>query len=178
MKIHNSTIDDIDEILRLYKAASSLQKAKGVVPWPEFDRKSIEIVIAANRQWKIEIDNNIAGIWTTTFSDPLIWEDKNNAPAVYIHKIAINPSYRGRNLVASIAEWARGYTLENAKEFIRMDTVGRNEKLIEHYQNCGFTFLGLFKLKNTSGLPAHYHNATVSRFEIDLKNLNTTVNGI
>ncbi len=32
MEIQNSTIDDIDEIFRLYKLATDLQKAKAVVP--------------------------------------------------------------------------------------------------------------------------------------------------
>ncbi len=67
-------------------------------------------------------------------------------------------------------EWAKKYAKENAKEFIRLDTVGKNEKLLEHYKNCGFNYLGLFKLKKTTGLQAHYQNATVSLFEIDLKN--------
>jgi hypothetical protein len=49
-----------------------------------------------------------------------------------------------------------------------MDTVGDNSGLINYYTKCGFEFLGLLKLKNTKGLPAHYDNATVSLFQIDL----------
>jgi hypothetical protein len=37
--------------------------------------------------------------------------------------------------------------------------------LINHYKKSGFQFLGLYKLKETKGLPAHYTNATVSLFE-------------
>ena len=47
-----------------------------------------------------------------------------------------------------------------------MDTVGENKKLIEYYQKCGFRFLGLSQLTNTETLPLHYHNATVSLFEM------------
>ncbi len=43
-----------------------------------------------------------------------------------------------------------------------MDTVGNNGKLIEHYKNCDFRFLGFSKLKNTTELRAHYQIATVS----------------
>ncbi len=50
-----------------------------------------------------------------------------------------------------------------------MDTVGKNEKLIEYYGNCGFEFFGLSQLTATDGLPAHYHNATVSLFQLDVK---------
>ncbi len=171
MEIQNSTIDDIDEIFRLYKVATELQKAKAVVRWPEFDRTLIENEIDENSQWKIIINNKVACIWATTFNDPSIWEDRNIDPAVYIHRIATNPAFRGIKLVSEIVDWAIKYAKLNNKQFIRMDTVGNNEKLIEHYKNCGFKFLGFSKLKNTTGLPAHYQNATVCLFEIDLKNL-------
>ena len=49
-----------------------------------------------------------------------------------------------------------------------MDTCGNNERLIRHYKDCGFSFLGMKKLNNTAELPSHYHNAEVCFFEIDL----------
>ena len=50
-----------------------------------------------------------------------------------------------------------------------MDTVGQNQKLIEHYRNSGFEFLGFSKLTATDQLPAHYHNASVSLFQLDVR---------
>ncbi len=102
----------------------------------------------------------------TTFTDPLIWEEKNNDPSVYIHRIATNPAFRGRNLVEQIVTWSKTYAKQHAKQFVRLDTVGKNEGLIAYYQKCGFRFLGLSTLNNTEGLPAHYHNATVTLFEL------------
>lgn len=170
MEILNSTIDDMDEIFRLYKAATDFQKTKPrpVVRWLEFDKALIKNEIEESRQWKIIIDNQIACIWATTFSDPFIWEDRNNDPSVYIHRIATNPDFRGQNLVSKIVGWAKQYAKTNDKEFIRMDTVGNNEKLIDYYTTCGFSFFGLSKLKDTSELPVHYQHATVSLFEIEL----------
>jgi ribosomal protein S18 acetylase RimI-like enzyme len=104
----------------------------------------------------------------TTFSDPQIWEERNNDSAVYIHRIATNPEFRGQNLVGHILEWAKKFALENKKRFIRMDTVGENPGLINYYTKFGFDFLGLSKLQNTGGLPAHYDNATVSLFQFEL----------
>jgi ribosomal protein S18 acetylase RimI-like enzyme len=134
--------------------------------WPEFDPELIKTEIAEERQWKMIEDGNTVCIWATTFDDPLIWEEKNADPAVYIHRIATNPEHRGNNLVQKIVDWSKEYAVENGKEYIRLDTVGKNEKLIEHYTNSGFTYLGLLKLQNTEGLPAHYDNASVSLFEL------------
>ncbi|MDR1967198.1 MAG: GNAT family N-acetyltransferase [Burkholderiaceae bacterium] len=87
---------------------------------------------------------------------------------MYIHRIVTSSTFKGQNLVTLIVDWSRQYAKENAKKFIRMDTVGENKSLIKHYQKCGFDFLGLMKLRNTSHLSAHYHNASVSLFQIEL----------
>jgi hypothetical protein len=54
------------------------------------------------------------------------------------------------------------------KQFIRLDTCGDNQGLIKHYTNSGFTFLGMKRLKSAANLPAHYVNADVCFFEINL----------
>lgn len=148
MEFQNSTIADIDNIFLLYRMATDLQKAKQVVPWPEFDRTLIENEIHEKRPWKIIIDNEIGCIWATTFSDPLIWKEGNSEPAVYIHRIATNPAFKGKNLVTKITEWALQYAKGNNKTYIRMDTVNKNKKLIEHYGNCGFEFLAFKTNRN------------------------------
>ncbi|MHB8905347.1 MAG: GNAT family N-acetyltransferase [Melioribacteraceae bacterium] len=168
MNIENSTIYDIDEIFKLYKIATDFQKIKFTVHWAEFDRKLIETEISENRQWKMLINGGIACVWAMTFNDPQIWEERNKDPSVYLHRIATNPNFRGQNLVGEIVKWAKNYANENNKKYIRMDTVGNNSGLIKYYKKCGFDFLGLFKLNNTKGLPAHYDNATVSLFQMAL----------
>jgi GNAT superfamily N-acetyltransferase len=168
MDIQNATSTDIGEIFRLYKIATDFQKSKYIIHWPEFEVDLVQTEISENRQWKIIIDNKIACVWATTFNDPQIWEERNNDPAVYIHRIATNPEFRGQNLVGHIVVWAKQYALRNKKGFIRLDTVGENPGLITYYTKCGFDFLGLLKLQNTEGLPAHYDNATVSLFQIGL----------
>lgn len=169
MKIENSTPADIPEIFRLYSIASAYQKAKQtVVVWPQFEQQLVETEVAENRQWKLIIDNETACVWATTFSDEQIWEVRNADAAVYIHRIATNPNFRGNNFVSIIVDWARQYAKDNGKDFVRLDTLGNNTRLIDYYTSAGFRFLGLFELKNTEGLPAHYHNEPACLFEIKL----------
>lgn len=157
MQIKNSTILDIDEIFKLYKIASNYQREKKtVVVWPDFEKSLVEKEIAENRQFKLMQNDIVICVWAITFSDEQIWENSHSDKAIYIHRIATNPDYRGHNFVQLIVEWARKYALENNIEFIRLDTLGNNTKLIEHYCNAGFDFLGMFELKNTNELPLHY----------------------
>ncbi|MFL1896708.1 hypothetical protein ACJRPK_13455 [Aquimarina sp. 2-A2] len=110
MDITNSTIRDLETIFELYAIAAAYQKAKKtVVVWPEFDRDLVIGEIQDNRQWKLLIEGDVACVWATTFSDAQIWEEKNKDAAVYIHRIATNPKYRGHNFVKSIVTWAKEY---------------------------------------------------------------------
>lgn len=169
MTIKNITIADIEKVYKFYKIASDYQTAKKkVVVWPTFERKMVETEIAENRQFKLIINDEIACIWAITFSDEQIWEDRNKDTAIYLHRIATNPKFRGNNFVAHIVTWAKEYVKQKNIQFIRLDTLGNNAKLIAHYKNAGFYFLGLFTLKNTDCLPDHYQLAPVCLFEIDL----------
>jgi GNAT superfamily N-acetyltransferase len=169
MTIKNSSISDIDEIFKQYQLASKYQESKkNVIVWPIFNRKMVEIEIAENRQFKLLIENEVACIWAITFSDAQIWEARNKESALYLHRIAVNPDFRGNNYVDTIVAWAKEFAIEKGIQFIRLDTLGENTKLIEHYKSAGFDFLGLFNLKNTSNLPDHYKLAPVCLFEIDL----------
>lgn len=170
MTITNSNLDDITEIFRLYQLARDFQKIQFPENlWPEFDRDFIATEVIENRQFKIVNDNKIACIWAITYNDADIWEEKENNDAIYIHRIATNPEFRGKNFVQMIADWSKDFAKKENKKFVRMDTCGQNDRLINHYKNCGFEFLGMKKLKDSSGLQAHYHNADVCFFEIELK---------
>ncbi len=166
MKIENSTKEDTNTIFGLYEIATAYMKERSLVVWPAFDRKMVEQEIEEKRQWKLIINNSVACVWATTFSDEQIWEERNADAAVYIHRIAVHPGFRGQQLVTKIVDWATGHAKEHHKKYVRLDTVGDNKGLIKHYTSCGFDFLGLYKLKNTEGLPPHYNNATVSLFEL------------
>ncbi|TMM56101.1 GNAT family N-acetyltransferase [Maribacter algarum] len=169
MKIHTSTSEDLREIFRLYGLATEYQKT--IYPkntWPSFERELVETEIQEQRQFKMVVENQIACVWAITFADPQIWEERDKDPSIYIHRIATNPDFRGRQYVKEIVEWARGYAESNQKRFIRLDTCGNNQKLIKHYTSCGFDFLEIVRLTNTDALPGHYQGADVCLFEIKL----------
>ena len=170
MSIENSVIEDIDQIFRLYDIASAYQRSKKtVVVWPDFDRTMVTNEIQENRQFKLFMDDRVACVWAITFSDEQIWEERNVDAAIYIHRIATNPNYRGYNFVGTIVAWAREFAKTHQKRYIRLDTIGDNTRLIKHYTDAGFEFLGMFKLNNVDALPPHYKEGPACLFEIDLE---------
>ena len=149
--------EDIDEIFLLYSWATQLQKSKGMVEWPSFPRSVVELEIEEGRVWKLILADTIACVWSITFSDAQIWEEKDKDDAIYIHRIATHPEFRGNKLVHRIVEWSKSFANSLGRKYVRLDTIGRNQKLIELYTEAGFQFLGVFHLQNIEGLPEHYH---------------------
>lgn len=169
MQIINSTASDLKTIFQFYDFAIAYQKTKFNKHWQGFDIPLIEQEIRENRQFKIVADNKIVCVFAITFNDKAIWGEKDNDPSVYIHRIVTHPAFHGNNYVKNIVDWAVDYAGKNATQFVRMDTWGDNQKLINHYTGCGFTFLGVTEKMNDVNLPKHYDCISLSLFEIAIK---------
>ena len=169
MEIRSCTPGDVDEILSLYEAARNLQTQKKTVVWPSFEKPFLEKEIHEQRQWKIVSDNVMACNWAITFADKEIWGSKDKNDSIYIHRICNNPTLRGNRYIDTIVKWSRDYAKQKGKQFVRLDTLGNNTKLIQHYTSAGFEFLGMVKLTDTETLPRHYQDEpNCCLFEIDL----------
>jgi ribosomal protein S18 acetylase RimI-like enzyme len=167
-KISNCVLNDGNHILSLYQSARDLQTQKGMVVWPIFEKDFIENEINEKRQWKLVIENTIACNWAITFSDKEIWGEKDKNDAIYIHRIATNPNFRGNRYIDRIVSWAKEYAKQRGDRFVRLDTLGNNTGLINHYTSAGFQFLGMFELTDASNLPGHYQvEPNCCLFEID-----------
>jgi ribosomal protein S18 acetylase RimI-like enzyme len=166
MRIINSAPEDIATIFRLYDEGTAYQKAVAKKQWKGFERSLIELEIREKRQWKIMIGEEVACVFAVTFNDPFIWLEKDKDPAIYIHRIATNPLFRGNSFVKHIIAWAKDHAKENGKRYIRMDTGSGNDKLNRYYMDCGFNYLGVIHLGDTENLPEHYKGGSSSLFEI------------
>ena len=168
MDIKNCTSKDVPEILSLYQAARDLQTQRKMVVWPMFDKHFIKKEINEARQWKILIDNTIACNWAITLEDKEIWGDKDRSDSIYIHRICTNANFRGNRYIENIVAWAKQYAAQLKKQYIRLDTLGENKKLIQHYTSAGFQFLGIHLLTDTANLPLHYQQEpNCCLFQID-----------
>src|SRR4051812_20867528 len=129
MRIENSTIEDVETIIGLYQDAVAYQKIVAEQPWEEFDQRFIETEIREQRQWKIVIDDQIACVFALSFYDATVKEEARKEQAIYIHRIATNPLFRGNSFVKYIVAWSKIYGRQTGKEFVRVLTVFGNLKL-------------------------------------------------
>ena len=168
MIISKTTIQDIDAVFNIYNQATSYQKTVNNKSWRGFERALIEKEIAENRHYIIKEGNEIACTFVITFNDLIIWKQASKDPAIYLHRIATSPKFRGRSYVKKIIEWAKEYAKQKGKEYIRLDTHSGNERINKYYSSCGFTYKGISTIEWTNALPEHYKEGSFSLFEIKL----------
>lgn len=166
MVIEPTVISDLGRIFQIYDEAILYQKKYGNNHWLGFSEEMVTSEIREQRHFKILNDHQIIGTFVYTLSDPLIWKVANDTPAIYIHRIATSPEARGNNLVGHIVRWAKVFAKEKNLQFIRIDTGSGNERLIDHYIKCGFTFLGDTAVDYTPDLPLHYQNGKFALLEM------------
>lgn len=164
--IVNSTMADMDTLFAFYRAGAVYMKDMGEVrPWQEFERTAVAKEIEEGRQWKVLDNGETVAVFLTTYNDPFVWQEKDQDPAVYIHRIATHPEHRGKGYVQGIVDWGREHARENGKKFLRLDTGARNTRLVNYYKRCGFNLLGEV-YPDSPALPAHYRGGIIALMEI------------
>jgi ribosomal protein S18 acetylase RimI-like enzyme len=168
MTISNSTAADLETIFEFYDYAVQHQKKMGTDQWKGFDVALVKEEIADSRQYKIEIDSKIVGVFLVSFNDPQIWQERSNDKAIYLHRIVTHPDYRGLNLVQHITNWAIEFVRANKLNYVRMDTWANNKKLVNYYKSFGYQDAGTIEIAANSGLPKHYEGITLQLFELEV----------
>ena len=168
MQIIRSTAEDISQIFKLYDEAIAYQKSVKGNTWKGFEISLVEQEIAEQRHYIIKENEEIACTFVLAFDDEIIWKEANKDAAVYVHRIAVNPAFRGKGYVKIIINWLKERSEKLNIQFIRLDTESGNDRINQHYLNCGFTYKGLTKVNWEEGMPLHYKDATLSLFEIKL----------
>ncbi|HOZ88127.1 MAG TPA: GNAT family N-acetyltransferase [Bacteroidia bacterium] len=169
LQIINSTNDDLGQIFKLFDAAIVYQKKNGYDLWPRFSETMISEEIAGQRHWKILDQTTIVCVFSVMYSDPVIWgAESDKETAVYLHRIAVNPLFKGKKIMTLIKNWAITHAKQQGKQFVRMDTWGNNLTLREYYIACGFEYLGQQQLKEVEGQPGHYGGSLLSLFQLEV----------
>lgn len=164
--IRNTTLDDIDEVFSLYDLATAYQRTVFNKGWRGFERSQVQREIEEGRHYVIMQNGEMASTFLITLNDPIIWQEADADSAIYLHRIATNPAFRGNNYVQKIVEWAKAYAARNGQQFVRLDTHSGNEKINAYYISCGFTYKGIRAIEWTPDLPEHYKDGSLSLFEM------------
>ena len=167
MNILPSTMEDIPVIRELFGAAIRYQQLKFGKHWQELNEPQLMGEIGDRLHWKVVEGEQIAAFVSISFTDELVWEERDADPAIYLHRIVTNPDFRGRGYVPAITAWAEEYGKAAGMQFVRLDTDVGNVRLNAYYRECGYIFCGIkqFNDLNDPRVPRHYFGAGLSLYE-------------
>jgi ribosomal protein S18 acetylase RimI-like enzyme len=168
IKIINTTMDDLDIVHWLFGQAMDLQGKNGYQVWEEIDNIALEKDIDKGLQYKIVKDNDMLCIFSIQYNDPFIWRNKDQHDAIYLHRIVVNPNFKGQKQFQKVLNWAMQFARKNKLKFVRMDTWAGNKKIIDYYQSFGFKFIENYQTPNTIELPIQNRNLNVALLEMEL----------
>jgi GNAT superfamily N-acetyltransferase len=164
-QIHNTETSDLTEIFGLFESSISYQEKKGYPVWKDYDKGAIIKDIENKNQYKVIIDSTIAIVFSVGYSDKIIWRDLDKGDSIYLHRIVVNPIFKGGKLFGKILDWAIDHIKQKGLSHIRMDTWAANPTIIQYYQSFGFRIIENYTTPDTPELPKHNRNLALTLLE-------------
>lgn len=168
ISITNTTKSDLSVALWLFEQAMALQNRNSYKVWQSIDQANLERDIEKGLQYKFIKDKDILCIFSIQYNDPFIWRERDRNDAIYLHRIVVNPNFKGQKMFEKVLNWSVVFTKQNDKKFIRMDTWADNYQLIEYYKSFGFRFIKNYKTEDTVKLPIQNRNLNVALLELNI----------
>jgi ribosomal protein S18 acetylase RimI-like enzyme len=168
MRLHqvtNTTTGDLDEIYRFFDQSVEYQTRNNRPDWKGLDRNVIAEDMRHGNQYKIQIEQDIAIVFSVRYDDKVIWRSKDKGDAIYLHRIVVNPAFKGQKLFGEILAWAVEKCKASGLQYVRMDTWANNPQLIKYYQGFGFEFIENYTTPDSADLPAHNRRLALALLE-------------
>lgn len=163
-EVEQTTPNDLKKIFALFDSSIQYQESKGYPVWKNYDQNAIVRDIENGNQYKITSEGKTGIVFSVCYSDPLMWGEQNK-DAVYLHRIVVNPEFKGQKLFGHILKWAIDHAKAKGLSLVRMDTWANNPTIIDYYKSFGFQFLGNRTTPDSVELPVHNRNLTIALLE-------------
>jgi GNAT superfamily N-acetyltransferase len=105
------------------------------------------------------------------YADKIIWREMEKGDAIYLHRIVVNPVFKGKRLFGEILKWAIEHARQKGLNFIRMDTWADNPHIIGYYKSFGFSVVENFTTPDSPELPLHNRKLALTLLQINIENL-------
>jgi ribosomal protein S18 acetylase RimI-like enzyme len=161
----NTTLTDLPVIIKLFDDSIIYQEQHGYPTWKNYDQDAIVKDINHTNQYKAANDNGIAIVFSVSYNDRIIWRHHDDNQSIYLHRIVVNPEFKGQKLFRLILEWAKAHIKQKGLKNIRMDTWANNPNIINYYKGFGFEVVENYTTPDTVELPVHNRNLALTLLE-------------
>ncbi len=167
--VENTTMADLESVYEFFDQSIRYQEAKGYNVWRNYDKGALVKDVETGNQYKITVNGQMAMVFSVGYADTVIWREMEKGESVYLHRIVVNPRFKGQKLFGAIATWTAAHARQKGLRSVRMDTWGDNPGIIKYYQEFGFQFVENFTTPDTPELPVHNRNLKLALLEMKLK---------
>jgi hypothetical protein len=147
-KIINTKLDDLPFIYELFEHSIAYQEAKGYPVWRNYDKGAIVRDIEEKNQYKVVNRDGIGIVFSVGYRDRVIWRALDQGESMYLHRIVVNPAFKGQKLFGLI-----------------MDTWAVNTNIINYYTGFGFEVVETYTTPDTPELPVHNRKLPLTLME-------------
>ena len=168
IEIVNTVPRDLQEIYGFFEHSIHYQEKNGYPVWRNYDKNALVQEIEDKNQHKGVIDSKIAIVFSVGYNDEVIWREMDQGNSIYLHRIVVNPEFKGRKLFGLILEWAKEHSKHKGLDSIRMDTWAANPTIIDYYKKFGFAVVENYTTPDSEELPVHNRKLALTLLEYKL----------
>jgi ribosomal protein S18 acetylase RimI-like enzyme len=168
VEVINTEVNDLGQIFELFEHSINYQEKKGYPVWRNYDKNSIIKDIEDKNQFKVVVDSKTAIVFSVRYTDKVIWRDLDKGNSIYLHRIVVNPEFKGQKLFGTILDWVIEHSKQKGLSSIRMDTWAANPTIINYYKSFGFTIIENHTTPDSEELPVHNRNLALTLLEYKL----------
>ncbi|HET9429605.1 MAG TPA: GNAT family N-acetyltransferase [Chitinophagaceae bacterium] len=168
-EVTNTEMGDLNQIFELFEHSIDYQEKKGYPVWRNYDKNAIIKDIEDRNQYKLVINSKTAIVFSVRYSDRVIWRDLDKGSSIYLHRIVVNPDFKGQKLFGKILDWVIEHSRQKGLSSIRMDTWAANPTIIDYYRSFGFVFVENYTTPDSSELPVHNRDLALTLLEYKLQ---------
>lgn len=154
MEIRKGKIQDINIIMKIIKYAIEDMELEGIYQWDCIypNRNVITNDIYEENLYVYIEENIIKGIITLNeFQDKeyetVNWKYNSEGKNLIIHRLCIDPKYKGRNIATNFMKYAERFGKENNYESIRLDCFTQNYHACKLYEKNNYEKAGIITFR-------------------------------
>ena len=157
MQIRLATDEDLGASMALLRRAVPLMRSAGNLQWDENypNEAVLQRDIDLKQLWIAEIGLDIAGFAAVTMDQEPDYAQVGwdiHEPAIVVHRLAVDPAFRGAGVASSLMQKAELIAVERAIFVVRVDTNTQNEATQRLFPKLGYQLAGEISLQLRPGL--------------------------
>jgi ribosomal protein S18 acetylase RimI-like enzyme len=157
MLIRLATHDDLPELMKLMRRVVPAMLATGNLQWDDsYPNEAVfQRDIDLAQLWVADAATSIAGIAAVTMDQELDYAQVGwdlNKPAIVVHRLAVDPAFRGAGVATALMQKAEEIAVERGITSLRVDTNTHNEATQRLFPKLGYELAGEISLQIRPGL--------------------------